>query len=170
MASGIDSKSVRWILVADASRARIFTEQAGIWELVHALEHEESRMRSRDLMADANGRKPAGLSRGTGNGDHAVSNAYGRPGAEPNTDPKDVESQKFAREIATYLDRGRNEHAFGRLVVVAPPAFLGLLRSTMGDETQRLIEASLNKDFTHHPAPELKRQVERTLITATSGE
>jgi protein required for attachment to host cells len=126
-------------------------------------------MRARDLMADANGRKPAGPSRGTGNGEHAGANAYGRPGAEPDTDPKEVEAQKFAREIAEHIERGKNDNAFKGLVVVAAPAFLGLLKGTLRNETQRLIEASLNKDFTNHPEPELKRQIERALMSASQG-
>jgi hypothetical protein len=54
---------MRWILVSDASRASLFRTSSpknDNWQLHQSFEHRESRERSRDLMADANGRKPAG--------------------------------------------------------------------------------------------------------------
>src|SRR5262245_174830 len=129
-----------WILVCDASRARLLVEQGRRRDisLLESFEHADSRAHGRDLTTEAPGRKPVGpvpAARVGGQG-----GAYGRPGAEPDTDPKDIEAQKFARELAARLDKGRSDHAYERLVIAAPPRFLGMLRGTLDDEVTKMIE------------------------------
>ena len=86
-------ETTTWILVCDASRARLFAETGPgrAFSLLASFEHPSSREHVRELMADANGRKPVGGSRGAGvNG--RPGGFHGRPGAEPDTDPKEVET------------------------------------------------------------------------------
>lgn len=144
----------RWIVISDASRARIFeADEHGVsLHLVDSCEHPQSRARVRDLMADANGRKPAGTPPG-----HRGSAA--RPGSAPDTDPKWVEAQKFARELAARLDSGLQRHAYDHLVVAAPPQFLGLLRHTLSDQVKARLELWLDKDLTHHPLQAIESDV-----------
>src|SRR5579884_4315224 len=97
--------STRYVLVADASRARLFHERThGAYELVATFDHADSRARVRDLMADATGRKPVGPSVGAHYGGRSVSLGSGRPGVAPDTDAKEVEAEKFARELADVLE------------------------------------------------------------------
>src|SRR5262245_18602964 len=133
----------KWILVCDASRARLLLEQRQGRDisLVEAFEHSDSRAHGRDLTTDATGRKPVGpvpAARVMGQG-----GAHGRPGVEPETGPKEVEAQRFARELAAVLDKGRSHHAYERLVIAAPPHFLGLLRGALEGEVTKMIEATL---------------------------
>ncbi len=144
-----------WILVCDASRARLFRDAPRGKKLVQLqeLEHPESRERARDLMADTHGRKPVGpvparAGQGQGSG-------YGRPGAEPDTDPKDVEAQKFARELAGILEKGLQDHAYERLIIVAPPRFLGTLRGVVSSQVEKHIESTIGKDLTNLDFQEL---------------
>lgn len=151
-----------WILVCDASRARLLRAEQGkrgAMSLVQleAFEHAESRARARDLMADAAGRKPVGpVPAGPGTGQGA---AHGRPGAEPDTDPKEVEAQKFARELAAALDRGMNERAYERLFLIAPPHFLGLLRSSVSTQVERAVTLTLDKDLTNEDLRDLTERL-----------
>ena len=151
-----------WILVCDASRARLFREvskKKGL-ELLQEMDHAESRAHVRDLTSDANGRKPVGpVPARSGNG-HG---AYGRPGAEPDTDPKEVEAQKFARELAAVLERGLLDHAYERLVVVAPPHFLGTLRRTVTHQVEKKLEVTIDKDLTGIPLRDLTERLDATL-------
>jgi protein required for attachment to host cells len=133
------TRSTTWILVANASRARLFRERGKSLALVETFEHEASRARVRDLMADAQGRKP------NGQPGHATGH---RPGAEPDTDPKEVEVQKFAHELADALEDSLLEHAWERIVIMAPPHFLGLLRGVVSSQVSRRIELDLGKDYT----------------------
>lgn len=137
-----------WILVCDASRARLLAEPAGARHLteIEAFEHAESRARVRDLMADANGRKPGG---GWGH----------RPGVEPDTDPKEVEAQKFARRLADVLQKGLDDHAYEALILVAPPHFLGLMRECVSAQVAKRVGHSIGKDV----AMETPREIEARL-------
>ena len=111
-------------------------------------------------MADANGRKPAGLPMGMRSGSSA------RPGAAPDTDPKWVEAQKFARELAARLKGGLQEHAYDSLVVVAPPQFLGLLRHAISEQVKGRLVLWLDKDLTHHPVDRIEADVRGHLAPA----
>jgi len=133
---------ITFLLIADASRARLFrrSDQADELELVEELEHPESRAMNRDLMADKPGRAF------TGGG-----MVPGRSSMEYETDPKDVEAEKFARELGDDLARRCDEHTFDDLVVVAPPKFLGLLRGTLATHGNRVsdrVSTWLDKDYT----------------------
>jgi len=146
------TKKTTWILICDASRARLLREEPkGGYVQVDDFEHVESRAHARDLMADAQGRKPNGTSGGMGlvsaPGMGTGTTYLGRPGAAPDTDPKEVEAQKFARMLADRLEKSLNEHEFESLVVVAPPQFLGLIKSTVSVQVSKRIEETIDKDF-----------------------
>jgi protein required for attachment to host cells len=145
-----------WIVAADASRARVFLARGvrSAFELVTTLEHAASRAKVHDLVSDDRGRKPAGSSPGRQNG-----RSYGRAGAEPDTDPKEVEAMRFARELARYLDRGNEEHAFDELILLAPPHFLGLVKENIGDRTRRLIRLTVDKDYSQLDPPALAEHI-----------
>lgn len=161
----------KWILVADASRARVFRDAVFLrneetvkgYDLIQSLEHPESRAKSRDLMSDATGRKPVGPSKGNSYGGPSASRSYGRPGAEPDTDPKAVEAEKFARELAHLLESKLNEHSYDSLVVAAPPHFLGLLKQTVNKQVANRVQLWLNKDLTKLEKQELETHVREHL-------
>ena len=125
-----------WVVVADSSRARFFT-LAGKSEPMQELEgmtHAESRMRNQDEVSD----KQGGLAGGHGEGGHAF---------EAPTDIKHHDAEIFAKQIADKLERGRVNHAYNKLILVAPPAFLGALRQAMNDHVVNLVSKSLDKNL-----------------------
>ena len=152
---------IRWVLIADASRARLFVENSPkkSFSLLDSFEHPESRARVRDLTSDAMGRKPAGMARGGSGAMPAAGSSSARPGAQPDTDAKTVEAQKFARTLAERLEVGLSAHAYEALVVVAPPHFLGLLKQTLNDEVTKKVELFLNKDLTQHERTDIEEHV-----------
>ena len=125
-----------WVVVADSSRARFFT-LAGKSEPMQELEgmtHAESRMRNQDEVSD----KQGGLAGGHGEGGHAF---------EAPTDIKHHDAEIFAKQIADKLEHGRVNHAYNKLILVAPPAFLGALRQAMNDHVVNLVSKSLDKNL-----------------------
>ncbi len=134
-----------WILVCDASRARIFslTDWDKPWKLAHELDRPEARAKTSDLVTDGVGRV------------QQSGNTSLKPGMESPTDPKEVEAMRFAQEIAELLSKGRTRGDFGELVVAAAPHFLGLLRKKISDPVARLVQRSIDKDYTHLSAREL---------------
>jgi protein required for attachment to host cells len=53
----------------------------------------------------------------------------------------------FARRIAAELDRGRSVHGVRRLVVVAGPKMLGLVRDALDPHCRALLAAAVPKDL-----------------------
>jgi len=136
------SRHTTFVLVADASRARLFRreEETAKLVLVEEWEHPSSRARNRDLMADRPGRTSSGgpVSKGR------AAFAYG-------TDPQEVEAEKFARELGDKLAQAFDTHSFDALVITAPPKFLGLLRQTLDthtDHVARRVIGFFDKDYT----------------------
>ena len=136
------------IVVADRSEADIYElEQRDIPpQLVQRLEDPDARLHDRDLKSDRPGRVF----------DHAAA-AGGRRGAVGHhatggeRSPRKVEARRFARRIAEALDEARSENRYDRLVVIAPPAFLGLLREEMPAAVQAMLSAEVGKDLVHEP-------------------
>ncbi|MCC5873485.1 MAG: host attachment protein [Gammaproteobacteria bacterium] len=127
---------VIWVLVADGSRGRLFRAEGargGLIEIDTWL-HPESRLREQDLVTDA-----PGHDRGRGGGAHGVNE---------NHSARDHELEAFAREIAQRLQAALNEDAFGRLVLCAPPRFLGLLRDALPAAVRQRVRHEIGKDLT----------------------
>jgi protein required for attachment to host cells len=134
--------SITWVLVTDASRARIFEVNARAkgWKLVRELAHPESRAHGRDIVSDKAG--------------HTNLSAM-----EPPTPPKEVEAEHFAGDLAAQLTRGLGPSGYSRLVLVAPPHFLGLLRARLPAQVQKRVSASLDKDYTLVEARDLPKRL-----------
>ncbi len=125
-----------WILVADSSRARILMADNPLGPLteLEQLEHPAARSADQDLVSDRPGRTFDSF----GQGRHAM---------EPNENPKHHEAVVFARQLGERLEQARLAGAFDKLVVVAAPAFLGLLRKQLSDETGKLISEEIDKNL-----------------------
>ncbi len=110
-----------WIVVADQSKARIFTTEdpEGALQEVGQLEHPEARGRSQTLTSDRPGRSFDS----SGQGRHAMGTSV---------EPKEQEAIRFAKLIAEHLRAECHEKGCNRLVLVAGPPFLGLLREQLG--------------------------------------
>ena len=141
-----------WIVAADSSRARIL-QVAGRQRLVEieALLNPEGRMNDRELTTDANPRlHGSGGIRRSGRSS-AVSSAREEPSAVEHA----VEA--FSRRIGDYLEKARTDHRYERLVLVAPPKFLGLMRKELGKEVEKLVLDEVPKDLAWFNAREIEQ-------------
>ena len=130
-----------WILVGDASRARIFSfeKDDAPWVLVEQVENPIGRARTSELVTDRAGRQ-----RQIG------------PPLEGHMDPAEQESHRFAEKLGHVLQKGYDERRFARLVLVAPPRFLGYLRGVLKEVAKHVVK-SIDKDYTHLDDRELHR-------------
>lgn len=137
-----------WIVVADASRARLLvrTGKGGSLEEPEDLVHPEGRMPDRDIVSDRPGRSFDSA----GEGRHAM---------EPRTDPGQEAAQEFAREVADVLEGHRAKGDFQRLILIAAPRFLGMLRDHLGKDTRRLVDGELDKDLVRADLEEILRHL-----------
>ena len=62
---------------------------------------------------------------------------------------------RFAGELNDVLERGRVEHRYERLILVAPPRFLGALHNALGKQVSSCVVAQLDKDIVTLPATEI---------------
>jgi protein required for attachment to host cells len=143
-----------WILVAHDAGARVFESHGpgkGL-TLVETIQHPEGRLRDRDIDSDRPGRsfrkdsgdpRRAAMSRGEGPHDRAVSD--------------------FVRALADKLRRARVDNRYERLVLVAPPQFLGLLRSSLDAPTTRLVVGSIDKDLATSKEAELVEHLDEVI-------
>jgi protein required for attachment to host cells len=140
-----------WILFADASNARLYQSQAPARELtlLRELSHPESRAKEMDLVSDQPGRV-------------RQSRTAARPALEY-TPHKKVEADRFARQLADALERGLDEGAYDRLILVAPPESLGRLRHKLSERVSARIVAEVEKDYLHLEPRELRERLRKQL-------
>ena len=137
---------VTWILVANASLAKLYANlgpNKGL-QLVKELIHPESRQKNSELVSDRSGAMNAGGGGGS---------------MQPHTLPKQHEAKVFAQEIAQELYQGRTGNAFKRAIIVAPPAFMGMLNSVIDGPTAQLVSERFEKDYTKCTEPELNERL-----------
>lgn len=136
------------IVVADSSRARIFTADSARSPLneIETMAHPEGRMHEQNMVSDMPG-KDSGKG---GGGDHAY---------QEKIEPKEQEMIVFARRIADYLDDARKANKLNQLLLVAAPAFLGELRTHLSNETSEKIVFELDKNIAHHSADDIRKHL-----------
>jgi protein required for attachment to host cells len=141
-----------WVLVADSARARLFQTAGPRGPLQERtdLVMPQSRLQEQDLVSDRPGRSFDRM----GEGRHAM---------EPRTPAKEVESDRFAARIAALLESERQKSAYARLVLVAPPAFLGQLRDALSEQVRTLVFTELDKDLVQHGADDIREHLPETL-------
>jgi len=140
--------TIDWILVADRSRASI------LHALPHGLRpyptvanfiHAEGRLLPQERDSDVSGRiqHPGGA----------------RSTIEPHEDRWHVESRRFAKELADVLERDRQNSRFDRLLVIAPPVFMGVLRETWPTLLRECIAIEVTQDLMPLPEKELQSRL-----------
>jgi len=145
-------RRITWLLVADASRAKVF-ESSGARKAVHALDdmtRVEDLPKSGELFADRPGRTFDSV----GGGRHAKQNP---------TDPHRQRKREFAKTVIAELRRAMLSNRFDRLILVAPPAFLGDLRDALPKDLRDKVADEIASDLTNMPQQELQTRLEAML-------
>jgi protein required for attachment to host cells len=141
-----------WILVANASQAKLYANtgpKKGL-QLMKELMHPASREKASGLVSDRPGQM------------HSPST--GQRASQPKTNPKTNEARLFAQELARELNHGRSRGQVGRLILVAPPAFMGLLNEKLDGPTAHLVSDRFEKDYTKAAEKELAGHLESCIF------
>ena len=134
-----------WLLVADASKARLYsTQKARLFQeqrpedlkLLNQFTHEDSRKKGIELATDKMGTFGSGVFVET-------------------TSPKVREAEQFAHELINHLETGRKQKHFRELILVAPPAFMGMLNKYMSREVHKLLAQTIEKNYTEYNEKDL---------------
>lgn len=142
-----------WILIANASTARCFEQDGKNGKLIQldSFEHPDSRKPGSTLGAD----RPGHI--------EGIGHGLGEASYQPRIDPKSWEHNKFAQELAAYLNKGVAAHHCGRVVVIASNPFLGLVKSHLDAQATKKLAAGIAADLTAFEGRELNARVEEAL-------
>lgn len=146
-----------WIVLADASRARIHLadKQLTRSSLLREMEHPESRAKGIDLVSTARGRTK-----------NRLASDPRRAAMEPTMTAREAEVLAFAREIARELEHGRTHNAFDELIIAAPPQFLGQLRDALSAPLRAMVRADIPKRLTDVADRDVIGRVQAGLLDA----
>lgn len=90
----------------------------------------------------------------------------GHKSALDDTDWHELAKERFADDLAAILYKQAHKGAFSRLVIVAPPATLGELRSKLHKEVADKVVAEVDKTLTNHPLDKIEALLHDALEAA----
>jgi protein required for attachment to host cells len=141
--------AIQWFLVADSSRARLFSTVEGDHHIkeIASFANPEGRSQDGELAS-----YDAGIS------------ARVAPRSGPQQ-PSALEHrvEMFAKELARYLEQARTERRYGALYLVAAPEFLGLLRQNLDKDVEALVVEQIDKDISWFNGPYIERYLKAKL-------
>ena len=140
-----------WVVVADKSKARIFTVADPRGALLNEceLEHPEARGREQALTSDRPGRSFDSK----GQGRHAMGSTV---------EPDKQETIRFAKQVTDHVQTAHNEGRCNRLLLVAGPPLLGLLRKNLKTSSNLNI-SELEKNLGQYDALEIRKHLPERL-------
>lgn len=140
-----------WVVVANGGNARLFASNSiEEFEEIETLVNPYNRLHERDLITDRQG-----LSR---NSSALQTETYDQPSA------KKHEQERFAADVANYLEKAHNEHKFNTLYLICSPSFLGMVRQQLSPKVCETIKAEIHKNLVTHPVQEIRAQLPKRLL------
>ena len=105
--------------------------------------------------------EPLNSNRGGGRNLRRVHDRVGpqRHISEPRKDEKNFYQQWFVEHVASYLDQALKQNKFDRLILVAPPKPLGMLRKVLTDNVKNVTTLELEKDYVNHSLKDIQEQL-----------
>ena len=140
-----------WIVTANAGYAHFFLQSDASAPLVDMgeLVNGKSSMHTSETESDMLGQHAASKSA------HSVGAPTQPSGYQPNQTPAEHSVEVFARHISRFLLHGYQDGHFQRLVLIASPEFLGVLRSVLHARLLDVVTVEINKDYTQYSRQEL---------------
>lgn len=123
-----------WILSANRSSASLFERDGKSIRRIQDISHPEGSQQNRETGTD----KPGRSFDSVGQGRHAMGTAQ---------EPIEHIAQQFALHLAELLNKGRLAQAYDKLVLIAEPKFLGLLRAALDKNTAALVLQTISKNL-----------------------
>jgi protein required for attachment to host cells len=137
------------VVVADEREANFFDfAKSGAQPQARGSLHNNAARPDRELETDRPGRRFGG----TNGNRHAV-------GGERSTERH--ETELFAKAVARTLDGARARNEFERLVLIAAPRMLGLLREALPAPCRSVVAAEIAKDLVRQDVEAIREAVPR---------
>jgi len=124
-----------WVLIANTNTGRFYTynKNRSHLLLLKKINHPEIKLKSSEsLTSDRPG--------------HYHTSNTARGAYSPQTDPKEVEINNFAKELADHLDVSRKTNEFDQLIIIAPPYMNGLVFQELSKYVKEQVTNRIQKD------------------------
>ena len=142
--------AMTWILVAENDNARILRTDSRIGPLqeVEHLYYSPARVQAQaqPLSGDYPGHYP----------DHSK---LVRDVMETAVAPRQQQLLSFVEQVAAYLDQAYSQDAFAQLIIIAAPAFLGILRKKLSHRAVATVVMQMDRNLGHHTVEEIRRHL-----------
>lgn len=138
-----------WIVVANARQARQI-EHRGAGHGLHAISGKVLKAEPAIEYADR-----------AGSG-HSI--AGPATSAMERSDPQEHADLAFAHKIDAALGAALSQARFERLIIVAGPHMLGLLRKVLQPELSQVVLAEVDKDLSHLPLDQIETHLEDVFL------
>ncbi len=141
--------SSHWILIANASHARLFARPSPAEPLAQLLtmRHARSRQKGVELAGDRRGREAF---------DHAVVHSH-----EPNSEARRREHERFAIDIVRYLHAQAVIGNLKTLWIFASNPFLGELKKHLSQPLRKALQLTLDSDLSALSLSEIENHLPR---------
>jgi protein required for attachment to host cells len=138
------------VLVADERQANLFdfAKPQSDPQVRESL-HNDAARPDRQLETDRPGSRFSG------------SDVHNRHGVDGERSTQRHEAELFALQVVRILDSARTRHEFDRLVLIAAPRMLGLLREALPAACRSIVAAEVPKDLVHHDVATIRKAVPR---------
>lgn len=140
------------VVVANSSKARVLLAEDARSPLIEKGDyvHLQSRLREQDLVSD-------------GSGSAADSGGFGKHSMGHEQAARQQQAKLFAQEISTEIDKLRRKTDLRRIYLIAPPKFLGLLRTSISKQCMELIQDEVNKELVTHSIEDIRSHLPKLL-------
>jgi len=147
-----------WVLVANATHARLLQQQerGTPMAVLKSFSHPDARSKIGELGDDRASRED-------------LLRNFGGTAYQPQTGAIQKAYQRFARELAEYVERHAQLGSFDSFSVFASSPFLGQLKAEIGAATGRRLVGTHDLDLTSVGAVELPRRIEYELARGTAA-
>lgn len=140
------------VVVANSSKARVLLAEDAHSPLIENADyiHPQSRLREQDLVSD-------------GSGSAADSGGFGKHSMGHEQATKHKQAELFAQELGAEIDKLHRKTDLCRIYLVAPPKFLGLLRTSISKQCHELLHGEVNKELVTHSLEDIRSHLPKLL-------
>ena len=142
------TKSNTWILIMDSKHALFYSkDRDGYLTREHALSpivHSHENTNTKNSL-----------------GRSFDSSGGARHIIEPHIDPHTKEQMEFVATACHYLEKSMMNHLYHKLILIAPPKILGLLRQTLDKQVREIVIKELDKEIAHLDEAQIKLALEK---------
>lgn len=139
-----------WILVAHRVGARLYQRTSGKekLELLRKIENPKGKIKSKSIYSDRPGRA-------------AVSRSNRRFSYSVERKPEKEAEKKFAKQLASVVNKGALGKKFDKLMLIAGPHILGLIRDALNKPSSSKVVKEVRSDLGRLNKSSLERRLKR---------